>query len=95
MADRQLPEGWTLEEIRKVSGDREATVLGTDRVVTWLGGPTAQDERLCPDIVLGFHGLSLVKPVEDDAWYMGSLNDDGSIDCWCAYDDLHEALRGL
>jgi hypothetical protein len=36
-----------------------------------------------------------VKPVNDDDWYMGSLYDDGSIDCWSAYGDLHEALRGL
>jgi hypothetical protein len=28
-------------------------------------------------------------------WYMGSLNDDGSINCWSAYGDLYEALRGL
>lgn len=46
-------------------------------------------------LVLGFHGLCLVKPIHDDGWYMGSLYDDGSIDCWTAYDDLYEALRGL
>ena len=50
---------------------------------------------LHPEIVLGFHGLCLVKPVHDDDWYMGSLYEDGSIDCWGAYDDLYEALRGL
>ncbi|MEV6181750.1 hypothetical protein [Streptomyces sp. NPDC052015] len=26
---------------------------------------------------------------------MGSLNDNGSVTCWSAYGDLHEALRGL
>ncbi|WP_051370461.1 hypothetical protein [Streptomyces sp. 142MFCol3.1] len=92
MAGRQLPAGWTLEEIREVSGDREATPLDTDRVV--LGWPS-QDERLHPEIVLGFHGLCLVKAVNDDDWYMGSLNDDGSVICWSAYGDLYEALRGL
>lgn len=90
----QLPTGWTLEEIRNVSGDREATALDTNRVVTWLGWP-APDEQLCPEIVLGFHQLCLVKPVNDDDWYMGSLNDNGSVDCWSAYEDLFEALRGL
>ncbi|GAB7109465.1 hypothetical protein JCM4814A_77790 [Streptomyces phaeofaciens JCM 4814] len=91
MADERLPAGWTLEEIRDVSGDREAVALTTDRVVTgsW------QDERLRPEIVLGFHGLCLVKAVGDDDWYMGSLNDDGSVLCWSAYGDLREALRGL
>lgn len=48
-----------------------------------------------PEIVLGFHSLCLVKPADDDDWYMGSLYDDGSIDCWAAYGDLYEALRGL
>ncbi len=33
--------------------------------------------------------------VNDDDWYMGSLNDDGSVTCWSAYSDLYEALRGL
>ncbi|MGW2938343.1 hypothetical protein ACWDA7_42720 [Streptomyces sp. NPDC001156] len=92
MAGRQLPAGWTLEEIREVSGDRQATPLGTDPVVMgWL----AQGEQLHPEIVLGFHGLCLVKAVNDDDWYMGSLNDDGSVTCWSVYGDLYEALRGL
>ncbi len=47
------------------------------------------------EIVLGFRSLCLVKPVDDDDWYMGSLYDDGSIDCWTLYGDLYEALRGL
>jgi len=94
VASEQLPAGWTLEEIRNVSGDREAIALGTDRDVTWQGW-RAEGERLVPEIVLGFHGLCLVKPVNDDDWYMGSLNDDGSVDCWSAYSDLYQALRGL
>jgi hypothetical protein len=94
MADGQLPAGWTLEEIREVSGDQEAVALDTQRVVTWAGRP-GEDERLHSEIILGFHGLCLVKPVADEDWYMGTLNDDGSVDCWSAYGDLHEALRGL
>lgn len=47
-------------------------------------------EMLRPEIILGFHSLCLVKPVDDDDWYMGSLYDDGSVDCWAAYDDLYE-----
>lgn len=93
-AQGRLPAGWTLGEIREVSGDPEAVVLDTDRVVRWLGWP-AEDELLHPEIVMGFHGLCLVKPVDDEDWYMGSLNDDGSVDCWSAYSDLYEALRGL
>jgi hypothetical protein len=94
MAEGHLPAGWTLDEIRNVSGDQKAVALDTDRAVAWLGWPK-EDEWLYPEIVLGFHGLCLVKPVNDEDWYMGSLNDDGSVDCWSAYSDLHEALRGL
>ncbi|MFC5959696.1 hypothetical protein ACFP51_36440 [Streptomyces pratens] len=94
MADAQLPSGWTLQQIRDVSGDREAVALDPDRAVKWVGG-TGAHEVLHPEIILGFHDLCLVKPVHDDDWYMGCLYDDGSIDCWSAYDDLYEALRGL
>ncbi|MGW5031330.1 hypothetical protein ACWEQW_08615 [Streptomyces nigra] len=94
MADARLPQGWSLQAIRDVSGDREAVALDPDRSAQWVAFAGAQ-EMLCPEIILGFHSLCLVKPVDDDAWYMGSLYDDGSIDCWAAYDDLYEALRGL
>ncbi|WP_159394066.1 hypothetical protein [Streptomyces sp. NRRL F-5755] len=45
--------------------------------------------------MLRFHGLCLVQLAHAPDWYMGGLNDDGSIDCWSVYDDFHEALRGL
>ncbi|MFD7607630.1 hypothetical protein ACFXMT_37660 [Streptomyces mirabilis] len=94
MADAQLPLGWTLQRIRDVSGDREAVALDPNRAVQWVARAGAP-EVLHPEIILGFHSLCLVKPVQDDDWYMGSLYDDGSIDCWSAYGDLYEALRGL
>jgi hypothetical protein len=94
MADIRLPRGWTLQQIRDVSGDREAAALDSGRPVRWVSVGEAH-EMSHPEIVLGFHSLCLVKLVGDDDWYMGSLYDDGSIDCWTAYDDLHEALRGL
>ncbi|CAM5400226.1 MULTISPECIES: hypothetical protein [Streptomyces] len=94
MADARLPSGWTLQQIRDASGDREAVALDPERPVRWVSvdGAVAMPR---PEIVLGFHGLCLVKPADDEDWYMGSLYDDGSIDCWEAYGDLHEALRGL
>lgn len=78
---------------RRIRGPRGCHAgSGPDgELVTGTGG----NEVLHPEIVLGFHGLCLVKPVHDDDWYMGSLYEDGSIDCWGAYDDLYEALRGL
>ncbi|MFF7361524.1 hypothetical protein [Streptomyces sp. NPDC008125] len=77
-----------------MSGDQEAVVLSADRVVKWVAsdGP---DEAMDAEVVLGFHGLCIVKTVRDDDWYMGSLYEDGSIDCWTAYGELYEALRGL
>ncbi|MEU4213705.1 hypothetical protein AB0F13_27660 [Streptomyces sp. NPDC026206] len=95
MASAQLPAGWTLQQIRDVSGDREAVPLHTDCAVTSCLSPTA-DEVIRPAIVLGFHTLCLVQSADDRDWYMGSLNDDGSIICWSNYgDNLYEALRGL
>ncbi|WP_234016741.1 hypothetical protein [Streptomyces sp. LaPpAH-108] len=94
MTDAPLPPGWTLQRIRDVSGDRGALALGPDRAVKWVGGG-GLPEVLRPEIVLGFHGLCLVKPVDDDDWYMGSLYEDGSVDCWSAHAGLYEALRGL
>lgn len=89
-----MPVGWTLAAIRDVSGDRRAVPLDADRRVTWVR-PPADDQDLRAGIVLGFGGLCLVKAIDDDDWYMGSPNDDGSVICWAAYADLHEALRGL
>ncbi|WP_410537997.1 hypothetical protein [Streptomyces sp. KL2] len=95
MAEGRLPEGWTLQRIRDVSGGREAVALHTARSVTWRGSAGAgADEEVRPGIVLGFHGLCLVGPVDDEDWYTGCLNDDGSVDCRSVYGDLFEALRG-
>ncbi|MEV6017788.1 MULTISPECIES: hypothetical protein [unclassified Streptomyces] len=94
MADARLPQGWTLQRIRDVSGDKEAAALDPDRPVKWVrAGETHEMSR--PEIVLGFHDLCLVKPVDDDDWYMGSLYDDGSVICWAACNNLYDALRGL
>jgi len=95
MADAQLPPGWSLQQIRDVSGDEEAVALDANRAVKWVARPGAPDEVLPPEIVLGFHSLCLVKPVDDDDWYMGSLYDDGSIDCWAVCNSLYDGLRGL
>ncbi|MEU0048612.1 hypothetical protein [Streptomyces sp. NPDC006309] len=94
MADARLPRGWTLQKIRDVSGVREAVALAPDRPVQWVS-VTEAHEMQCPEIVLGFHSLCLLKPVDGDDWYMGSLYDDGSIDCWTTCGDLYEALSDL
>ncbi|MFE9388647.1 hypothetical protein [Streptomyces sp. NPDC006784] len=58
-------------------------------------GAAAADRSASPEFVPGFHGLCLVKPVNDEDWYIGSLKDDDSVDCWSVYDDLYKALHGL
>lgn len=79
-----------------MSGDQEAVALDPDRTVKWVGSTfTMAKEILEPEIVLGFHGLCLVKAVHDGDWYMGSLYDDGSIDCWAPCNSLYDGLRGL
>jgi hypothetical protein len=90
-----LPAGWTIEDIREVSGDTEAVVLHTDRLVR-CADSRGPGEVLRAEFILGFHELCLVKPFDDDDWYIGSLKVDGDIDCWSSYgNDLAEALRGL
>ncbi|MFG1805147.1 hypothetical protein [Streptomyces sp. NPDC049040] len=96
MDDSRLPAGWTLQMIREVSGDRRACVLSADRAVRYLGATAGMDDEVLePEVVLGFGDLCLVRTVGGEDWYMGSLYPDGSVDCWSAYDDLTEALRGL
>ncbi|BAU87696.1 hypothetical protein SLA_6830 [Streptomyces laurentii] len=90
-----LPDGWTIERLRSVSGDPEAAVLSPDRrVVVEDHGGVGGHTPLRPEIVLSFHELCLVRA--DDEWYMGQLGADGSIVCWASYGcALEEALRGL
>ncbi|MBV1849068.1 hypothetical protein [Catellatospora tritici] len=92
--DSELPDGWSLERIRQVSGAEDAVALSTDRPVSYRE-PGSDDVPLQPDLALGFDGLCLVR-VDGDGWYMGSVLADGSVVCWARYgDDLYEALRGL
>nr|WP_206328150.1 hypothetical protein [Streptomyces sp. S3(2020)] len=81
--------------VRAVSGDRTATPISPDRPVSIADGTLGGDRTvLRPDLVLAFGMLCLVR--EADEWYMGSLNDDGSVICWAGYGhNLVEALRGL
>ncbi|WP_338692543.1 hypothetical protein V2W30_18390 [Streptomyces sp. Q6] len=50
---------------------------------------------LQPEIVIACHHLCIVKCIDDEDWYMGTIHDDGSILCWAAYPNLEQALRGL
>ncbi|MFD5623989.1 hypothetical protein [Streptomyces yangpuensis] len=89
-----LPAGWTIERVRALSGDPSAAVLSFDRpVVVEVAGQGAY-EPLRPEVILAFHALCLVQ--DDGEWFMGQLEDDGSVTCWASYgSDLAEAIRGL
>ncbi|MFF7459365.1 hypothetical protein [Kitasatospora sp. NPDC008115] len=62
-----LPDGWTIERVRSVSGDAEAEALTLERLVV-VGRP---------DAILSFHDLCLARA--DGEWYMGQLDTDGSL----------------
>lgn len=49
---------------------------------------------LLRSVILVFHELCLVQ--DDDEWFMGQLDHDGSGICWSSYgSDLAEAIRSL
>jgi hypothetical protein len=89
-----LPAGWTVPRLRAVSGDDTAVVLEPTMDITAdLSGPAVIS--LQPELVIACHELCVVKCVNDDDWYMGTIYDDGSILCWATYPNLEQALRGL
>ncbi|MET8971371.1 hypothetical protein [Streptomyces hydrogenans] len=90
----ELPEGWTIERVRGLSGDPSAVPLSIDRLAVLEAAGQGDYEPLRPDVILAFHELCLVR--DDGEWFMGQLDDDGSVICWASYgSDLAEAIRGL
>ncbi|GAA4683482.1 hypothetical protein [Streptomyces youssoufiensis] len=89
-----LPTGWTIERVRALSGDPSAVPLSCDRLVVVAVADQNDYEPLRPDVIFAFHDLCLVR--DDDEWFMGQLDSDGSVICWASYgSDLAEAIRGL
>lgn len=81
-----------------MSGDDTAIPLEPTMTVTadLPGQPAgARIPTLQPEIVIACHQLCVVKCIDDDDWYMGTIYDDGSILCWATYPNLEQALRGL
>ncbi|KJY30785.1 hypothetical protein [Streptomyces katrae] len=90
----ELPTGWTIERVRALSGDPSAISLSFDRLVVLEVAGQGDYEPLRPDVILAFHDLCLVR--DDGEWFMGQLDDDGSVICWASYgSDLDKAIRGL
>ncbi|MFJ8210337.1 hypothetical protein [Streptomyces sp. NPDC096033] len=89
-----LPVGWTIERVRALSGDPSAAALSFGRLVVVEVAGQGDYEPLRPDVILAFHELCLVR--DDGEWFMGQLDDDGSVICWASYgSDLAEAIRSL
>ncbi|MFD4904752.1 hypothetical protein, partial [Kitasatospora purpeofusca] len=89
-----LPDGWTIEQVRRASGDAEADLLSLERLVVVEQHDSADYDVLRPDFILSFHGLCLARAGGE--WFMGELDTDGSLICWASYGpDLAEAVRGL
>ncbi|QES10866.1 hypothetical protein DEJ44_29480 [Streptomyces venezuelae] len=92
--DSGLPAGWTIERVHALSGDPSAAPLSPDRLVVVEVAGQGDYELLRPDVILAFHELCLVR--DDGEWFMGQLDDDGSVICWASYgSDLAEAIRSL
>ncbi|GAA4881911.1 hypothetical protein [Kitasatospora terrestris] len=90
----ELPDGWTIERVRSVSGDARAELLPLERLVVVEQCGAADYDVLRPDVILSFHELCLAHA--DGEWFMGQLDADGSVVCWSSYGpDLAEAVRGL
>ncbi|MEU9033425.1 hypothetical protein AB0D45_00680 [Streptomyces sp. NPDC048352] len=90
----ELPDGWTIERVRSVSGDGQAELLSLERLVVVEQVGSADYDVLQPDVILSFHGLCLARA--DGEWFMGELDADGSLVCWASYgSELGEAIRGL
>lgn len=92
-----LPVGWDLDRIRTESMDLNARILDPEGrlVVTESFGELSYIE-LDPVVIIDFSGLCLVRDSGDSLWYMGDVEEDGSIMCWGPYgEDLGEAINSL
>ncbi|MFJ4910765.1 hypothetical protein ACIQCR_35160 [Streptomyces sp. NPDC093249] len=63
--------------MRALSGDPSAVSLSFDRLVVLEVVGQDDYEPLRPDVILAFHELCLVR--DDDEWFMGQLDKDGSV----------------
>ena len=93
-----LPPEWDIDRIRRESDNPDARFLSVeDHCVVSDGRPVSnQYYELEPVVIIDFSGQCLVLVHDDRLWYMGGLEDDGSIVCWGSYGaDLGQAIRAL
>ncbi|MFD8705714.1 DUF4419 domain-containing protein [Kitasatospora sp. NPDC059648] len=74
LAAAQLPEGWTIERVREVSGSEWARPVSTDGVRVVDGGGEPLGRAVA---VVRFSVFYLLRCADDDDWYAGMLFPDG------------------
>ncbi|MGK5553022.1 hypothetical protein ACSNOI_15525 [Actinomadura kijaniata] len=92
----RLPDGWTIERVRAVSGDRAAVLLPAEQVgaVRLVAPDPEHGVVLRPDLVIGFGGSYLLRVRRD--WFLAFRDGDGTIFGYANQgSDLEEALRSL
>lgn len=92
-----LPDGWTIDEVRRRAQDSTAELLDPRTPVFLEPGESGRKVRLEIDIIVGFTGLFLARCADDGEWYMGSrAPSDESLSCWSSYStDFGAAIDGL
>ncbi|MFE5581650.1 DUF4419 domain-containing protein [Kitasatospora sp. NPDC056531] len=73
LAAAQLPEGWTIERVREVTGVEVARLISTDREL-FVESRDGLTPRGRPAAVVNFAGDCLFRPVGDENWYRGFLD---------------------
>ncbi|WP_168436072.1 hypothetical protein [Nocardia vermiculata] len=92
-----LPDGWTIEGVRRRSQDDAARLLDLSTPVYLAPNGLDHSVAVNVDLIVEFSGLHLARCVEDGEWYMGQrAASDEPILCWASYgDDLGTAIDNL
>ncbi|WP_433524215.1 hypothetical protein ACQPZ2_03145 [Nocardia pseudovaccinii] len=92
-----LPNGWTIDEVRRRAQDSTVELLDPNTLVFLAPLEPSQGVSLEVDLIIGFTGLCLARSVDDGEWYMGHRGEPGEpIFCWSSYGaDLGTAIDGL
>jgi hypothetical protein len=91
---RELPEGWDLDRLRRL--DPTVQLLKpADHHVVWVH-KNSDYQELQPEVIISFGGQCLLRAAGDPSWWMGQIDENGSIVCSGQYgEDLGEAIKGL
>ena len=88
-----LPDGWTLDRIRRM-GVKNPRLMPLDTIV--LEDRVDDLVELTPVSIVDCGGLCLVLDADDGKWHMGTAGDDGQILCWVSCgSDLAAAIKAL